>query len=122
MNQTLFEKLGGEKTVEKASHLLYVNLMRDNRINYFFENIDLEKQKRKMSAFLTYIFGGPSLYTGRDMRRAHKGAVDRGLNDDHFDAMIDCVRDALDELEISNKTINEVTSTIETHRDDVLNR
>ena len=122
MNPSLFEKIGGKETVEKASHFLYVNILRDHRIKHFFENVDIEKQKRKMSAFLTYIFGGPSLYTGRDMRRAHKDAVDHGLNDDHFDAMIDCVSEALDELRIDNKTINEVTKTIEKHRDDVLNR
>ena len=122
MNPTLYEKIGGKDMVEKASHFLYVNILRDHRLKHFFENIDIEKQKRKMSAFLTYIFGGPSLYTGKDMRRAHKNAVDNGLNDSHFDAMIDCVREALDELKIDNNTINQVTRTIKQHRDDVLNR
>ena len=122
MNPTLFEKIGGKDTVEKASHFLYVNILRDHRIKHFFEDVDIEKQKRKMTAFLTYIFGGPSLYTGKDMRRAHKNAVKNGLNDDHVDAMMECVRDALDELDIENNTINEVTKTIEMHRDDVLNR
>ncbi len=122
MNPTLFDKIGGKETVEKASHFLYVNILRDSRIKHFFENVDIEIQKRKMSAFLTYIFGGPSLYTGRGMRLAHKGAVENGLNDDHFNAMIDCVRAALNELNIDNTSINQVTKTIEEHRDDVLNR
>ena len=72
MKPTLYEKIGGKDTVEKASHFLYVNILRDYSLKPFFENIDIEKQKSKMSAFLTYIFGGPSLYTGRSMRRAHK--------------------------------------------------
>ena len=59
-----------------------------------------------MSAFLTYIFGGPSLYTCRFMRRAHKNAVENGLNYEHFDAMIECVPEALDELKIDNNIIN----------------
>jgi len=122
MKPTLYEKIGGKDTVEKASHFLYVNILRDYRLKPFFENINIEKQKSKMSAFLTYIFGGPSLYTGKSMRRAHKNAVENGLNDEHFDAMIECVTEALDELKIDNNTINEVTKMIEEHRDDVLNR
>jgi hemoglobin len=122
MNQTLYEKIGGKKTVEKAAHFLYVNILKDDRINRFFEDIDIEKQKRKMTTFLTYIFGGPSLYIGKDMRRAHKEVVAKGLNDEHVDAMMECVSKALTELDIDKETIGEVTKTIEAHRDDVLNR
>ena len=122
MNPTLFEKIGGKEIVEKASHYLYVNILSDDRINHFFEDIDIEKQKRKMSAFLTYIFGGPSLYLGKDMRRAHRNAVASGLGDGHVDAMMECVRKALNELDIDSDAIDEVIQTIEKHRDDVLNR
>ena len=51
MDQTLFEQIGGKSTVDKASHFLYVNILRDERIKDFFENVDIEKQQRKMSAF-----------------------------------------------------------------------
>ncbi len=122
MNPTLYEKLGGKETVEKASHFLYVNILLDDRIKSFFEHTDIEKQKRKMTAFLTYIFGGPSLYIGKDMRRAHKDAVANGLSDDHVDAMMECVRKALAEIKIDNDAIDEVIKTIEAHRGDVLNR
>jgi len=78
-----------------------------------------------MTAFLTFILGGPSLYTGNDMRRVHKrvhkNAVENGLNDNHFDAMVECIREVLSDLDIENK-YNSVTKTIEEHRDHVLNR
>ena len=122
MDHTLYEKIGGERTVEKASHYLYVNILKDDRINGFFENIDIDKQKRKMSSFLTYIFGGPSLYLGKDMRRAHKNVVANGLNDEHVDAMMDCVKSSLVELEIDAALISKVITSIEAHRDDVLCR
>ena len=122
MNPTLYEEIGGKKTVEKAAYFLYANILQDDRIKHFFEDVDIEKQKRKMTAFLTYIFGGPSLYSGKSMRRAHKNAVENGLNDDHVDAMMECVRAALDQLDINNTLINKVTKTIEEHRDDVLGR
>ena len=122
MNTTLYEKIGGKDTVEKAANFLYVNILRDDRINEFFKDVDIEKQKRKMTAFLTYIFGGPSLYTGKSMRKAHKKVVERGLSDEHVDAMMECVNATLRELGIKQDLIEEVISEIEKHRDDVLNR
>lgn len=122
MDQTLFEEIGGKETVENASAILYVNILRDKRINSFFKNIDIEKQKRKMSSFLTNIFGGPSLYLGKTMRKAHKQVVENGLNDEHVDAMVECVSATLKELDIDTKIINKVMEKIEEHRDDVLGR
>ncbi len=122
MNPTLYEKIGGKEMVEKATHYLYVNLLRDEKLQPFFADIEIARQARKMAAFLTYVFGGNSLYTGKSMRRAHEGAVAQGLNDEHVDAMIDCVCMTLKELEVDNNLIGEVAQAINKHRDDVLNR
>ena len=56
------------------------------------------------------------------MRRAHENAVKAGLNDSHVDAMIECVRNTLSELDVSNDLIDEAIQAIENHRDDVLLR
>ena len=88
MNPTLYDKIGGREIVQKASHHLYTNILNDDLLKPFFKDIDVHKQERKMNAFLTYIFGGNSLYTGKTMRRAHTQAVEAGLSDIHFDAMM----------------------------------
>ncbi len=122
MDQSLYEKIGGEETVTKAANFLYVNILHDDRIKDFFDDVDIDKQKRKMTAFLTYIFGGPSLYLGKDMRRAHKDAVEHGLSDEHVDAMMECVHTTLNEIGIEKDLVIEVINKIEQHRDDVLNK
>ena len=66
MKQSLFEKIGGKDTVGKAAKILYVNILRDDRLKRFFEGTDMQKQERMMGAFLTNILGGPSLYTGNN--------------------------------------------------------
>jgi hypothetical protein len=49
--------------------------------------------------FMAFVFGGPEVYTGRDMWSAHKGLVlNRGLNDSHFDAIKRHLGDTLAEL------------------------
>ena len=38
---------------------------------------------------MTYAFGGPEEYHGKDMWRAHEKLVrDKGLNDHHFDVIV----------------------------------
>jgi hemoglobin len=122
MNPSLYERIGKKEMVEKASHYLYVNILRDERLSPFFKDVDIEKQQRKMSAFLTYIFGGNSLYTGRSLRLAHENVVKAGLNDTHVNAMINCVRKTLQELKLDDELIDEAVQAIEKHRDDVLLR
>lgn len=122
MDDTLYQEIGGKDAVKKASHYLYVNILKNDRLKSFFEDVDIGKQERKMNAFLTYIFGGPSLYLGKDMRRAHKKAVEKGLNDDDFDAMLGCLRKTLHELNIGEAQIEKVINVTEKHRDDVLNK
>jgi hemoglobin len=122
MNATLYEKIGGREIVQKTSHHLYVNILKNDLLSSFFKNIDVQVQERKMNAFLTYVFGGNSLYTGKTMRRAHKEAVVAGLSDVHFDAMIKCVQKSLQESNVDNDLIEQVIPAIEKHRKDILNR
>ena len=68
---TLYERIGGEAAVDKAVDIFYDKIMADDRIKSFFENIDMFAQARKQKLFLTMVFGGPSEYTGKDMRSGH---------------------------------------------------
>ena len=122
MDQSLFKKVGGKETVEKAAKLLYVNILRDDRLKRYFEGTDMQKQERMMSAFLTNILGGPSLYIGKSMRRAHADQVKDGLSDEHVNAMVECVSAALREVNVEPDVISKVITVVEKHRSDVLGR
>ncbi|HFE39386.1 MAG TPA: group 1 truncated hemoglobin, partial [Gammaproteobacteria bacterium] len=87
--KTLFEKIGGEPAVDAAVDIFYRKVLADDRINSFFEGVDMEKQAAKQKAFLTMAFGGPNNYTGEDMRKGHAHLVAKGLNASHFDAVIE---------------------------------
>ncbi|MAK42627.1 MULTISPECIES: group 1 truncated hemoglobin [unclassified Spongiibacter] len=116
---TLYERIGGEAAVDKAVDIFYEKVLADERINSFFENIDMFAQARKQKAFLTMVFGGPNDYTGEDMRNAHAGM---GLNDEHFNAVVEDLAATLSELGVGDGDIQEVANIAESVRDDVLNR
>ncbi|HHS84045.1 MAG TPA: group 1 truncated hemoglobin [Gammaproteobacteria bacterium] len=122
MSNSLFDRLGGDSAVNAAVDLFYRKVLVDERINHFFQGIDMDRQAAKQKAFLTMAFGGPNSYTGEDMRKGHAHLVERGLDDSHFDAVVENLGSTLTELGISDDLISEVVAICESTRDDVLCR
>ena len=119
---TLFEQLGGQAAVDAAVDRFYRKVLSDERISSFFEGVDMDRQAAKQKAFLTMVFGGPNNYTGRDLRSAHAHLLARGLNDSHFDAVIENLGATLRDLGVADNLIQQVAALAETTRNDVLSR
>lgn len=119
---TLYERIGGAPAVKAAVDIFYGKVLADPRIAHFFDGVDMAGQSAKQRAFLIMAFGGPNAYTGADMRRGHAALVERGLNDSHFDAVVENLATTLAELGVSASDIGEVAAIAESVRDDVLGR
>lgn len=122
MKETFYEKLGGQAAVDAAVDIFYRKVLVDERVNFFFNDVDMDKQIPKQKAFLTMVFGGPNSYTGKDMRHGHKHLVARGLNDTHVDIIIEHLGATLSELGVGNEDIQQVANIANSVRDDVLDR
>ena len=119
---SLFDQLGGAAAVDAAVDIFYRKVLSDYRINRFCDNSDMETQVAKQKAFLTMAFGGPNNYTGTDMRTAHAKFVKMGLNDSHFDAVMEHLTATLVELSVPPALIAQVTALAESTRPDVLGK
>jgi len=119
---SLFERIGGKDAVNAAVDVFYKKVLADDRINKFFDGIDMDAQRRKQIMFLTYAFGGPNNYDGKNMRDAHAKLVEQGLNDSHFDAVVENLGATLKELGVADELIQEAAGIAETTRNDVLNK
>jgi hemoglobin len=119
---TLYERIGGEAAVNAAVELFYRKVLNDHRINRFFQTTNMEAQIAKQRAFFTMAFGGPNNYTGKDMRDAHARLVKMGLNDSHFDAVMELLGETLAELNVPAELIAEAAAIAETTRNDVLGK
>lgn len=121
--KTLYDKIGGEAAVEAAVDKFYDKVLQDARIKHFFEGVDMTKQRGHQKLFLTYAFGGLPEYSGKSMRKAHQHLVEeKGLNDTHFDAVIELLGETLKELNVPDDLIDEVAQIGESTRKDVLNK
>jgi len=118
----LYEEIGGAGAVDAAVDIFYRKVLKDDRINRFFTGVDMARQAAKQKAFLTLAFGGPNHYTGLDMRKGHAHLVSKGLNDTHFDAVIENLAATLKELKVPDHLIGQVAAIAESTRKDVLSR
>lgn len=119
---TLYENLGGSAAVDAAVDKFYRRVLSDDRISEFFDGVDMEKQAAKQKSFLTMAFGGPNNYTALDMKTGHAHLVERGLNDSHFDAVVEDLGLTLKEMGVGDDLIAQVAAVAETTRESVLGR
>ncbi|MGA8149194.1 MAG: group 1 truncated hemoglobin [Gallionellaceae bacterium] len=119
---SLYDEIGGDAAVNAAVDIFYRKVLKDDRIKRFFDGVDMAKQAAKQKAFLTMAFGGPHHYTGEDMRKGHAHLVARGLNDSHFDAVMENLGATLKELNVPANLIAQAAAIAESTRNDVLGK
>lgn len=109
--KSLYERIGGEPAVDAAVDLFYKKVLEDDRINLFFEGVDMDKMHRMQKGFLTFAFGGTTNYSGKGMEAAHRKLVkEKGLNESHFDAVIENLGATLTDLGVPDDLIQEAAS------------
>lgn len=116
---SLYERLGGATVVDAAVELFYRKVLSDGRIRGFFERVDMNAQRAKQKAFLTFAFGGPSAYTARAMRAVH---ANMALNEAHFAAVMEHLGATLKELGVADALIGEVAAVAASVKGDVLSQ
>jgi hemoglobin len=116
---SLYHKLGGKAAIDAAVEAFYVKVLADARVNHFFENTNMTRQRKRQKEFLSFALGGPLPWTGLDMRKAHE---DLALEEKHFNAIAENLVATLKDLKISQDLIDQVIAVVATTKDDVLNR
>ena len=116
---SLYERIGGEAAVDAAVDVFYRRVLADERIAHHFEAVDMDVQRAKQKAFLTFAFGGPNHYSGRDLRAAHARL---SLTDADFEAVMTHLGQTLESLGVPAPLIGKVAEIALSVKTDVLNR
>ena len=114
--------MGGAPAVTATVDTFSTHVLHDIRIRHFFDGVDMESQRNKQRAFLTFAFGGPNQYSGQDLRNAHAPLLEQGLDDSHFDAVVEALARAVAELEVPEDLVHQVLQIAASTREDVLGR
>lgn len=122
MSESLYERIGGEAAIMAAVERFYQKVLADERTRPFFAGLDMKDQTKKQIAFMSWAFGGPIEFKGRDLRAAHAPLVAKGLGDVQFDAVASHLEATLQELGVPDELVRESLAIVAGTRTEVLGR
>lgn len=116
---SLYHQIGGKAAVDAAVDLFYTKVLADDKVNFFFDDVNMKRQHSKQKAFLSAAFGSPVPYEGKDMRTAH---AQLDLTEAHFAAIAGHLQATLTELKLDQALIDQIMAIAASTKDDVLNQ
>jgi hemoglobin len=116
---TLFEKLGGQPTIEQVVDDFHKRILADSTLKPFFATTDMAKQRNLQVAFFSKIFEGPDQYKGRPMEKTHMGM---SLKQPHFDAILKHLSDAMAARGASADDTKAALAKVTGMKDSILNK
>lgn len=117
MSTSIYDKIGGTKSVVAAVDIFYGKVLADDRVNGFFNKTDMQAQRGKQVKFLAFVMGGPEKWQGKSMLEAHKGM---NLTDEHFGAIAGHLQSTLVELKVPEEIIGEIMTIAASTHDDIV--
>ena len=119
MSESLYDAVGGEPPIRSVVQDFYQMVYYDSQLQGYFETTDLDALRDHQTAFLSMVTGGPSEYSGRDMRVAH---ADLDLTQQDFDLVVSYLERALTQNDVDESHREEILSAVATYEDAVLDR
>lgn len=117
--ESIFARIGGQPAIDATVDLFYKKVLADERVNHFFEDVNMKRQHSRQKSFIAAALGGPEPYEGKDMRAAHEHLE---LTEEHFGIIAQHLVASLKELGVDEKLIDKVVAVVATTKDDVLNK
>lgn len=122
MIDQLYEKVGGSRTIKLLVDRFYERVLADPSLAPFFPDTDMKALRTKQMMFIAMLLGQPGPSGVRDLANAHAATRARGLNDGHFDAIVEHFRRALGDVGAEEQYSREIIARLERTRDAVLGR
>lgn len=96
-DDTLYRQFGGKAGVARVIDDFYDRMLDDPRTKSFFEGASIPHIEKMLNQQFCALMGGPCVYTGRSMKRAHEGL---GIDGAAFAAGIDDLKLAMEKNHI----------------------
>jgi hemoglobin len=115
--QTIYEQIGGAKTVDKLIGSFYRRVLADPMLSPFFENTSIETLERMQKTFFTIALGGPDPDVKISIYETHRG---RGIKREHLTRFTEHLMTTLREVGVDEENAKKVYQRISIYADDVL--
>ena len=114
--QTLFERVGGEKAIAELIDQFYDRVVADPELKPFFRNVSMVKLRRMQRDFFSAALDGPINYTGRPLGYVHHG---RGITKHHFSLYVGHLINTLQNFALKEQDVQDIISRINTYADEI---
>lgn len=114
---SLYEKIGGEPTIEKLVTAFYQHVLADAELGPFFKDSSVEKLQRMQQAFFTVALGGPEPPLRLSLYEAHR---DRGITSRHLTKFTEHLVSTLQEIGVSEENTKEIYQRIAVYSNEIL--
>jgi hemoglobin len=123
-DKSLYERLGGKKSITKVVDEFVSRVAADARINRYFaqtaaDPARMKKFKMNLVYQICQASGGPCRYTGKNMKEAHAGM---GITSADFDALVGDLVGALDKFKVGDKEKNELLGALGPMKSDIVTK
>jgi len=118
-DDSLYQALGQRAGIQKIVEGMLLHIAKDERIVEHFRKIDIVRLRDKLVEQFCVEAGGPCRYTGDSMAESHKG---QNLTRSDFNALVEDLIDAMDELNIPVATQNRLIARLAPMRGDVIEK
>jgi hemoglobin len=118
-DDALYRALGERVNLERIVDGAVARWIADPRIADTFDNLNLDRFKRRLTDQLCELAGGPCHYTGRNMYLSHKGLH---LDIVQFNALVEDLQDAMDTAKVPFWTQNRLLALLAPMKRDIVTR
>jgi hemoglobin len=121
---TLYQRLGGKKSIAAVVDEFVGRVAADSRINSYFAKTAadpkrLAKFKKNLVDQICQAGGGPCKYMGKDMKSAHAGM---GITSADFTALVEDLVGALDKFKVGEKEKNDLLGALGPMKSDIVEK
>jgi hemoglobin len=118
--QTLYERLGGYDGITGFVENLLPRLKADSLLGRFWEHRGddgVDREKQLLIDYLCSNAGGPTYYTGRDMKLLHKGMM---ISEKDWSVFFEHAGAAMEELSVPQQERDDVVAFVSSLQGDIV--
>ncbi|WP_266080883.1 group I truncated hemoglobin [Haladaptatus caseinilyticus] len=117
MAQSIYREIGGRDAVEAVVSDFYDRVLADERLRPYFDGLEMNELHAHQVQFVSAVAGGPTDYTGENMREAH---AHLDIDEADFDIVGQYLEAALRENGVDNDNVDVVMSEVAALKDPIV--
>lgn len=118
LHRSYLEKIGGEAALEAFLEAFCERILADDALMVFFRGVNIDKYKEHQTKFMRLALNqtpqaiDQPRSLSKEVRHSHLRFFEMGLNETHFDRVVEHMAKAMQEVQVRDRYIDEIRSKV----------